>query len=68
MPVVVKVPKVTTGQILRFRGREPVQPSESVAVIVMLVPAPLEVVGVPEITPEVELSVRPAGSVPAEIE
>jgi hypothetical protein len=62
------VAKVTTGQILRFNARVPVQPIESVARTVMLVPAPFEAVGVPEITPLLALIVRPAGSVPAEIE
>jgi hypothetical protein len=61
------VAKVTTGQILRFKTRVPMQPSESVARTVMLVPAPLEVVGVPVMAPVLALSVKPAGSVPAEI-
>ena len=62
MPVVVMVPKVTTGQICKVSGREPVQPRLSVAVMVMLVPGPFEVVGVPVLAPDVAFSAKPAGS------
>ena len=55
----------TTGITMEY-GRLPGQPFESVAVIVKLNwPA---VVGVPEMTPVVALSVKPGGSAPLETE
>ena len=63
VPVVVMAPSEMTGQILSVYGRLPVQPFASVAVMVRLVPAPFEAVGVPLSTPAV-VNVRPAGSVP----
>jgi hypothetical protein len=51
------------GQIFRIVDREPAQPLASVAVMVMLVPAPFVAVGVPDNKPA-ELNARPDGSVP----
>ena len=55
---------VITGQMRSVTTRVPAQPLASTARSVMLTPAPLLAVGVPPITPETELSVSPAGSVP----
>ena len=53
-----------TGQTCTVITCVPWQPLASVVRMETLTPAALEVVGVPEMTPVLELSVSPAGSVP----
>jgi hypothetical protein len=59
--------RLMTGHILIGQIFANVQPLKSCAVMVTFVPAPLEAVGVPLITPP-EVMLRPAGNAPAVIE